>query len=258
MMSQMKQIQKALVRTLYPRGAVRRVLCGSLRGLKFRVVPSMGATYALGYDGYQYDVLVPYIRKGGFVIDVGANAGQVTLLLSRRVGQDGRVMSIEPVPENARFLRENLRLNRITNVTVCECACADQEGTVIMEINTDSLTQCKVESVEPDYVVHGSGRVEVRTATLDCLCREIGHMPDFVKIDVEGSAGLVIRGASEILSQARTVFYVEFHGNEERIEIERAFEDSGYLISTVNGQRVDSITREQSPWVVCVPPSAIH
>src|SRR5919109_556910 len=51
-----------------------------------------------------------------------AHVGYYTLLSARAVGWRGRVIAVEPDPDNAALLRENIRRNRLHNVTVVQAA----------------------------------------------------------------------------------------------------------------------------------------
>ncbi len=49
------------------------------------------------------------------------------------------------------------------------------------------------------------------TITLDTLARQIGIMPDFLKVDVEGSELRTLRGAAEIVRAGKTRILIEMH-----------------------------------------------
>ena len=55
-------------------------------------------------------------RINQIVIDVGAHIGLCTLMASRKVGRNGKVISIEPDESNLVFLRKNIILNDFGNV----------------------------------------------------------------------------------------------------------------------------------------------
>ncbi len=57
------------------------------------------------------------LAPGQRVVDVGANVGYFTVLMSRLVGPRGSVVAVEPDRDNLRLLRLNLWLNRCHNVT---------------------------------------------------------------------------------------------------------------------------------------------
>ena len=55
------------------------------------------------------------LREGDHAIDVGANVGFFTLLMSQIVGKTGKVTAFEPAPNNLRKLYENLGANEISS-----------------------------------------------------------------------------------------------------------------------------------------------
>jgi FkbM family methyltransferase len=52
---------------------------------------------------------------------------------------------------------------------------------------------------------------EVPTVKLDSFCDKSGMTPDVIKIDVEGSEGMVLRGAASILRRFEPVLVVSTH-----------------------------------------------
>lgn len=145
----------------------------------------------------------PFIPSGGLVFDIGAHAGDRTACF-RRMG--ARVVSIEPQPMFARFLRFSHALDR--SVTVLECVVSDTPGTRTFMVNSGNPT---VSTLSSDFVEAANAkdaqgwtgqvwdRSETVTAvTLDQLIATHGR-PDFVKIDVEGAELDVLRGLSTAL-----------------------------------------------------------
>ncbi len=155
-------------------------------------------------------VLVP----GAVAVDVGANVGWHTLLMSRLVGDGGLVLAAEPNPSIVRCLQSNLRLNRIGNVTVLPVAIAAASGVA------EFWAPAASETASGDgHLVSGGGpdgavRVQVETRTLDAILHEAGASRlDFIKIDVEGFEWQVLQGALDSLERFRPQVYFEF--NEE-------------------------------------------
>lgn len=75
-------------------------------------------------------VCTDYLRPGDVAVDIGANIGHFTVAMGNVVGRNGRVLSVEPNPRTNRHLRENVRLNHLSNVT-CDCvAMSCEDGTV--------------------------------------------------------------------------------------------------------------------------------
>jgi hypothetical protein len=70
------------------------------------------------------------IQPGATVIDVGANIGYYMLLFAHLVGETGRIICFEPVPENLCELRRNQSRNALENVEIVEAAVGAEAGTV--------------------------------------------------------------------------------------------------------------------------------
>jgi Protein-L-isoaspartate(D-aspartate) O-methyltransferase (PCMT) len=53
------------------------------------------------------------LNPGAIVIECGANHGFDTVLLSRWVGDEGKVIAVEPLPDNVAILRKNIEINSL-------------------------------------------------------------------------------------------------------------------------------------------------
>lgn len=135
------------------------------------------------------------LRPGSNVLDVGAGIGDFSVLAARRVGPTGRVIAIEPNPEDYTVLTRNLRLNDCDNVTPMNVALSESEGIAMLEFK--------------------GKRFPARTTSLANAIREVGlHAVDFVKMDIEGFEAMVVPSSLEILGQARYIA-IELHGDQE-------------------------------------------
>jgi hypothetical protein len=61
-------------------------------------------------------ILLGILKPGYVFVDVGAHVGRYTLLAAKKVGADGLVIALEPIPETFQTLRENIEVNRVNNV----------------------------------------------------------------------------------------------------------------------------------------------
>ncbi len=87
--------------------------------------------YATGrYEPAITALIRTVVRPNDAVVDVGANIGYFSLLSSRAVGPDGRVLAFEPAPMVRTALLANLALNRTRNVTVHDVALGAGDGEV--------------------------------------------------------------------------------------------------------------------------------
>src|ERR687885_407770 len=69
-------------------------------------------------------------KQGDIVVDVGAHIGKYTLIASKRVGVNGKVVAIEAHPGNYEMLNRNIKLNGLTNVIPLNYAVYSKETKV--------------------------------------------------------------------------------------------------------------------------------
>ncbi len=77
------------------------------------------------------------IRPGDLVLDIGANIGLMTVLMSRRV-PGGHVEAFEPIGENYRALNRIIDHYGLTNVTLRQTALGEQDGELQMIMPEES------------------------------------------------------------------------------------------------------------------------
>jgi len=77
-----------------------------------------------------HDQILGLLRSGDVYVDVGSNVGYYAVLASAIVGATGRVIAIEPSPETAKVLEQNIQLNGAGNVTVVNAAAWKESGQV--------------------------------------------------------------------------------------------------------------------------------
>lgn len=131
------------------------------------------------------------LTDGDHFLDVGANVGAYSLWAAQL---GATVTAVEPHPVTAAALRRNIELNPFS-IEVRQAALADRCGTMRL---TESLGA-------GNHLLTGEADdgIEVPVSTLDEL---IGDRPRvFVKMDVEGSEWLVLRGGIRALRERRIV-----------------------------------------------------
>ncbi|MDD4932607.1 MAG: FkbM family methyltransferase [Methylacidiphilaceae bacterium] len=162
------------------------------------------------------------LRPGMCYWDVGANVGFYSLLGSRLAGPEGRVVAIEPDPENAKRLRAAVERNGLRNIEVVEAALGSWDGVVALE-------RCGARSrlLAAREETTGGDTVSVTVRTAEGLAGRFGA-PDVVKVDVEGAEVEVLRGFGSLLRERKPVFLVEFHGEELLEEARKLLPDYSF------------------------------
>lgn len=136
-------------------------------------------------------------------IDVGANIGIFTVPLALAVGNRGHVVAIEPEPENARRLLDNVLLNDVGNVQVRVMAAGERAGIAHLHEGRDPAFHSIEEGAE-------SAGTLIRVETLDEIWARAGSpRVSMVKIDTEGGEQTVLRGSRRMLGACHPVLLVE-------------------------------------------------
>ncbi len=58
------------------------------------------------------------VKEGDTVAEMGAYLGHYTMYLALKAGKSGKVIAIEPMPDNLEFLKNNIKQNSFENVTI--------------------------------------------------------------------------------------------------------------------------------------------
>ena len=153
-------------------------------------------------------------KQGDIVVDIGANIGRYTLIASKRVGTNGKVVAIEAHPGNFEMLNRNIKLNRLTNVISLNHAVYSKETKVKLYVPDE----------ESGYTIYhtlmertGKKFVEVDAITLDYLLLQLNGIREgvgvnWIKIDVEGVEFEVLKGATNVLSKSKDIaLLIEVH-----------------------------------------------
>lgn len=147
------------------------------------------------------------VAPGSIAVDVGAHFGTYSHALARLVGTGGKVLGIEPVAEDARFLRAAARQLRLP-IEVHNCALSSRSGMATLHI-PDLHGRRKTALSSLDSHDPGGETREVPVTRLDDLLRTADRPVSFVKIDVEGHEAEVLRGASETIARHRPNLLIE-------------------------------------------------
>jgi FkbM family methyltransferase len=191
--------------------AFRRV-----RGEFFWVHPRLLAAETRDSEPRIYQWIVNHLPANGTFFDVGAHYGWLSLKAAKHVGRNGRVVAFEASPVLVEILTYHQRRNRLVQMTVVGSAVSESDaGRANFYLlngglsSRNSLTIGRpglpfLESVEMTIA-------EVPTLKLDSFCHAEGIVPDVIKIDVEGSEGMVLRGAADVLRRFRPALVISTH-----------------------------------------------
>jgi len=185
------------------------------------------------------------VHRGDVVFDVGANFGLFTRFLSEAVGEEGKVLSFEPIPQIFEALSQSVKKLKLSNVECLKLAVSDRPGCAEMAIplRGDGSRNHYEASLEEVGAGQETETFTAEMVSLDGLCadRGLGRV-DFIKIDVEGHELSVLRGARRLMGQCRPRILLEvnepLHEAGHGAEVKAWIEEAGYEIRIFEGGEI--------------------
>ena len=154
--------------------------------------------YLLGERFIAESILIRRLIKPGMrIVDIGANIGYYVLMFAQLAGPHGKIVAVEPSPENLPELELNIVHNNLYNVEIISKAVGAESKQIglLSGINSGVTQNARASFyVEQDLIDN-----IVTTAV------------DFLKIDIEGYEEYALSGATRVLSQDRPILFVEVH-----------------------------------------------
>ena len=134
----------------------------------------------------ELDFLREHLPSGGTFVDVGANVGTYAVPLAKHVGDEGRVIAIEPHPVSSTRLAFNARASNLGNLSLVAAAAGDIDGELMIETDGDNLGASHI-------TANGGIKVPAKKLLSILIVNQITSI-DALKIDVEGYEDRVLTG----------------------------------------------------------------
>lgn len=141
-----------------------------------------------------YETRNIFCEKGDYVIDAGANLGVFTFLSSIKVGDNGHIFAIEPIPFFIKCLEESERINFSKNISVLGVALGSENKEDTINLNNEN-------PMNSGKIIKSSQSIRVKYVKLDSLVfndKKISNV-DFLKMDIEGGERDALLGAKEVI-----------------------------------------------------------
>ncbi len=138
-----------------------------------------------------------YVQPGDTVLDCGANVG--TFARFALEAGAGKVVAIEPSPENLECLRRNFEAEiSAGRLVLAAKGVWHQEDTMELLVDPDNRAA-------DSFVIRrdaATGALRVPLVTIDRLAEELGlERVDFIKMDIEGAETNALRGAAAVMKR---------------------------------------------------------
>ena len=177
-------------------------------------------------------------KKGDVIIDAGAYHGLFSVIVSKMVGDKGRIICLEPDQENIAILEKNLELNGCGNVALCKKALWKEKADLEFNSSGDVSSTLFSRSDGPGKeAVKPAKKIKVEATSIKELMGEFDlQRIDFIKMDIEGAEIEALEGCSELIASLDTRFSIAgYHvrdGQPTFRRVEKILRGSGYMVRT--------------------------
>ena len=244
------RFQRALCK---PRGEIETVVLPWGSRLRIRPTEVVGSCiwYYGVFDLAVSEAIVRLLDPSETALDIGANIGQMTTLMSRKAGQGGQVFSFEPHPDIFAELSVNGRTESerpgSARVSLHNLGLSDHEGEASLQLGPAFEGNRGTGRVAASVTVPGSRLLPIRLDTLDRVL-PAGTRVGVCKIDVEGHELQVFKGASAVLGRRaiRDIIFEDFDPYPSPLQ--RFLLEHGFTLfslhTSVWGPRLESLNEQ--------------
>lgn len=170
------------------------------------------------------------VNPGDVVIDIGANVGYYSVMLSQRCGLSGKVYSVEPVPLFAGIFSSNMQRFALPNYELLPFALgsSEQEITMTTPVVNGVFRHGLTHIASADEATNAY-QYKVKMKIPDQLFSNLSRL-DFVKCDVEGYEAILLPSFIKTISKFKPTLQIEIGTSENRDAILELLQPIGYKI----------------------------
>ena len=156
--------------------------------------------------------IVKKAKKGGLLIDVGANAGYFSFIWASQ-NPKNKVIAFEPNPDTNKIIKDNIIKNNLSDrITLHSKGLSNKEESVEFDLGSTEITGWGGITLKKN-----NNSIKIITDRLDNLINQDTTI-DVMKVDVEGADTWAIMGAERLLlkKKIKTIF---FEQNKTRLKL---------------------------------------
>ena len=160
-----------------------------------------------GFEPGLVQIFKSLVSENDTILDVGANIGCSAILFGELSKQ---VYAFEPSPTTFAFLEKNIKNSGLHNISLNNVGLGDKAGSFTLTFSPANRSGGFVSDRTRANADHTVENIQV--TTMDDFVSKLGiACVNFIKIDVEGYEGHVLRGASETLGAFKPTVVLELN-----------------------------------------------
>jgi len=192
---------------LFKKGNYRIV---SRNGIRYKLDISNVVDHSFYYNLElpSYHSIIDHIKNAKVILDIGGNIGTSALYYANQ-NSGARILSFEPHPVTFIQAKENISLNKFSNIEMINVGLGPKNETLkLYEVdeNNPGMNRILNEDIALPYKL-----IEVVILDEILKSKNISKV-DFIKIDVEGFEHAVLLGAAETLKH-KPILFIEVNNN---------------------------------------------
>lgn len=162
----------------------------------------------LNFDVFEkndFPILLQLIDQNSIFFDIGANIGWVAINVAK-MKKNTKVYAFEPVQKSFTYLKENIKINNITNIKSYHFGFSNEEKEILFYYNPKDSSSASAANLIKSKDVK---RVTCKLKKLDDFIKTNRVKVTIIKCDVEGAELFVFKGGIQSLKKYKPIIFVE-------------------------------------------------
>lgn len=159
------------------------------------------------------------VKQGDTVLDIGANVGYYAMLFAKWVGNTGKLVAVEPVPDFFEMLKWNTK--QFSNITYYNYALGLEEKDIqLVAPNPNGYLRTGLANVKDELNDSDAGENAFTfTARMKKASELFADIPviNFIKMDIEGYEEFVLPEMKNILLKHKPILQLETWGKHKPV-----------------------------------------
>ena len=154
------------------------------------------------------DFLFKNIKNGMTVVDAGANIGAYSIIMSKLVSENGKVIAFEPDKRNINLFKKSVKLNSCQNIKIHEALLSDKSGNKEIFLDNNYFGNSTI--IRDAIPTKLFEKNIVPSISLDDVIIKENIKIDFMKVNIEGSELKFIEGAKATIEKYKPKILMEY------------------------------------------------